>query len=153
MITGKQVGGSYILAISVRESRLLEVGSLGQIIFKPGWYLYVGSALPGIKPRIRRHINKKKTPHWHVDYLSNAFTIKYVALFVTDQRMECLIVENLKKVLIPIPRFGSSDCECGSHLFYAENEEKMRESIEQTFSAVKPDAKLMNDADIRRYLR
>ena len=97
MIVPSRAPGSYVLVINLRQSSTLEIGSLGQIEFEPGWYFYVGSVISGLKARIRRHFNRKKLPHWHIDYLTNKFSIKNVVLFISDKRLECGIASNLKK--------------------------------------------------------
>ena len=48
MILPKSVRGSYVLVIHVAEALESEVGSLGELSFRPGWYLYVGSAMAGL---------------------------------------------------------------------------------------------------------
>jgi hypothetical protein len=52
--------GSYLLIIRLNEEKKLKVGALGTIDFKPGYYIYVGSAMNGLIPRIRRHFKKEK---------------------------------------------------------------------------------------------
>ena len=101
----------------------VRVGALGEIAFQPGWHMYVGSALGsgGLK-RLERHIslarNRDKRPKWHVDYLltSPLFSLVYAVYDVPSERLECRLAHELGDV--GVPRFGSSDCDCSSHLFY-----------------------------------
>lgn len=99
------------------------VGALGEIAFRKGWHVYVGSALgSGGLTRLERHValsrEKNKKPKWHVDYLStnHRFTLRYTVHAVTEERFECRLAGALGKP--GIPGFGSSDCDCPSHLFY-----------------------------------
>ena len=101
----------------------VRVGALGEIHFPPGWHCYVGSALGsgGLK-RLERHIslarNRDKRPKWHVDYLltSPSFSLACAVYAVTSNRMECTLAHELGDG--SVRGFGSSDCDCASHLFY-----------------------------------
>jgi Uri superfamily endonuclease len=65
--------GSYCLCIKVSESAKIMVGALDMIDFCKGYYVYIGSALNGLKHRINRHVKTSKGEykaiHWHIDYL------------------------------------------------------------------------------------
>ncbi|MCK9578903.1 MAG: DUF123 domain-containing protein [Methanoregula sp.] len=110
------------------------VGALGDIAFKKGWHIYIGSALGsgGLK-RLDRHIAlshlKDKRPKWHVDYLltNDAFPLRYAVYAVTPLRLECLLASALGGDCVA--GFGCSDCTCSSHMFYRETdpEEEIRE--------------------------
>jgi len=101
----------------------IRIGALGEIAFRPGWHCYVGSALGsgGLK-RLERHIHlaalQDKRPKWHVDYLhtSSCFSLVYAVYAVTNDRLECRLAHELDTG--GIPKFGCSDCDCTSHLFY-----------------------------------
>lgn len=110
---------TYLLAIALDRDIKTYVGSLGDLYFKKGAYLYVGSAKRGLKARIERHLVKKKKLFWHIDYLLflNATTIRQV--WITDNDKECAMAQLLgKKGYKVIDRFGSSDCNCRGHLFF-----------------------------------
>jgi Uri superfamily endonuclease len=99
------------------------VGALGEIAFRKGRHVYVGSALgSGGLARLERHValsrEKNKKPKWHVDYLStdSRFALRYTVHAVTEERFECRLADSLGEP--GIPGFGSSDCDCLSHLFY-----------------------------------
>jgi len=101
----------------------VRVGALGEIAFRKGWHIYVGSALgSGGLARLERHIalshNKDKRPTWHVDNLSTspAFSLRYTVHAQTEVRLECRLAGALGNE--NVPGFGSSDCDCASHLFY-----------------------------------
>ena len=122
--------GTYILVIFIDEDIKVAIGSLGIILFKKGYYFYVGSAMGAsgsttLINRVKRHIlppEKKKT-HWHIDYLlqENPLLIK-IYLIPSSQRLECIIAQELLSISDGfIENFGSSDCNCVSHLVYLKN--------------------------------
>jgi len=49
------------------------IKSLGEILFEPGLWVYVGSAMgsgsTSLENRLGRHFRKEKTIYWHIDYL------------------------------------------------------------------------------------
>jgi Uri superfamily endonuclease len=64
--------GTYLLLLRLPQPTTLAVGRLGALALPAGWYVYVGSALGGLGPRLRRHLRVAKPPHWHVDSLRAA---------------------------------------------------------------------------------
>jgi len=110
---------NYILRIALDKDVQTKIGSLGRINFKRGDYLYVGSAKKNFKPRIERHLVKKKKIFWHIDYLLSLNGAKIKQIWTTNKDKECKIAEFLyNKGYSFIDRFGSSDCNCPSHLFF-----------------------------------
>jgi len=112
--------GSYLIALELPDEIQVEVGSLGTVYFKAGWYVYSGSAQKNLSQRIARHLRHvRKQPHWHLDYLT-AHAGKIVGLPIASyDNLECELAVALKRIGgKPVPRFGSSDCGCESHLFY-----------------------------------
>jgi len=112
--------GSYLIILEIPNVIQIDVGSLGSLSFKAGWYVYSGSAMKNLSQRIARHLRyKRKQHHWHLDYLT-AHAGKIVGLPIASyENLECELADALKKIRgEPVPRFGSSDCSCGSHLFY-----------------------------------
>ena len=114
--------GIYCLAFE-NPACQVRVGARGEITFRKGWHVYVGSALgSGGLARLERHVvlsqKKDKKPKWHVDYLStdSRFTLRYTVHAVTEERFECRLADALGAP--GIPGFGCSDCTCPSHLFY-----------------------------------
>jgi Uri superfamily endonuclease len=61
--------GSYIILIELKQDAKIRIGKIGDIFFKKGHYLYIGSALNGLELRITRHFRDDKKIHWHIDYL------------------------------------------------------------------------------------
>lgn len=114
-------GGSYILLISLKKGSRIEVGKLGSFMFPQGYYTYVGSAMSGIGRRVLRHKSKNKKLHWHIDYLLKKSKILDVIEMPSRERMECKInkkIQILPEAKIVSKGFGSSDCNCESHLTY-----------------------------------
>lgn len=114
--------GAYCLIIEVPQERMISVGSLGSHLFQRGIYVYAGSALAGVEPRVGRHKSQTKRRRWHIDYLLTSSDILATVAIPGDRKeVECDIVQALmrsEEVSIPVPRFGSSDCKCESHLLY-----------------------------------
>ncbi len=121
--------GSYILLLELPEGNNIAVGRLGVLEFPPGFYAYVGSALGGLEARVGRHLRKDKRLHWHIDYLLCRANISEAILLPGEQRLECSLAQALARRFSFIPRFGSSDCQCQSHLFFEEDEERLRTGI------------------------
>ncbi|MCG7920659.1 MAG: GIY-YIG nuclease family protein [Candidatus Thiodiazotropha lotti] len=109
----------------------IQVGRLGLCDFVRGWYLYVGSAFGpgGVAARCAHHRRISLRPRWHIDYLRAATNLRQIWYSNDPRRREHQWAALLGEPLglgQPIGGFGSSDCDCGSHLF---------------ISAVKPDWK------------
>ncbi|WP_226004319.1 GIY-YIG nuclease family protein [Natrinema salinisoli] len=112
--------GTYVLVIGVTEATTIEVGALGDREFTAGTYAYVGSAFGrGGFSRIDRHrelaAGDRETRHWHIDYLlGDSGTRLETAITFPDADRECELAGSLPGT--PVPDFGASDCDCGSHL-------------------------------------
>ena len=125
------MSGSYILVILIQNESTFNIGSLGSIDFKKGYYLYVGSAMgkkgsTTLINRAKRHVlppNKKKK-HWHIDYLleNESTSLIKLLLIPSINKIECLVSNELLEHCDGfIENFGSSDCSCKSHLYYFSN--------------------------------
>ncbi|MCS7279226.1 MAG: DNA/RNA nuclease SfsA [Thermodesulfobacteriaceae bacterium] len=112
--------GAYLLLIELKEAQRIKVGGLGEIDFAKGFYVYVGSAKKNLTKRIERHIRKNKTKYWHVDYLlEKGKGCREISFRTSKQNLECFLAKELSKIAESfISKFGSSDCECASHLYY-----------------------------------
>ena len=110
--------GTYLLLINLNENKSINIGKLGEIFFKKGNYIYVGSALNGLEQRINRHRRKEKRLHWHIDYLLRFGKITKIYYKRGEIREECDFARFFSERLTPIIGFGCSDCNCKSHLFY-----------------------------------
>jgi sugar fermentation stimulation protein A len=112
--------GIYMVVVKLEENKTIKTGKLKYSEYKSGYYVYAGSAKSHLSKRIKRHRNtKKKTFHWHIDYLTAAAQeIKTFAIY-TDRFYECDIANGLIEIGgTRIPDFGSSDCNCSSHLYF-----------------------------------
>jgi len=115
--------GAYCLCIDVSADIEVRVGSLGLIAFPPGGYVYVGSALNSLEPRITRHMKtsegKHHVTHWHIDYLLREPAVTLESIYYTESgvRMECLLAARVADYGGPVEGFGCSDCKCRSHLY------------------------------------
>jgi len=65
----KKSEATYILVINISEDLEIKIGQLGEVFFKEGDYIYIGSAKACLDARLRRHLRKDKKTYWHIDYL------------------------------------------------------------------------------------
>lgn len=123
--------GTYLLLLRLEEDREIEVGRLGKLFFPWGYYLYVGSARGpgGLRARLARHCRREKQPRWHIDYLRYHAHLVEIWTIESDEPLECLWARQLGQLSSarPIPRFGSSDCRCPSHLFHLKEKPSHRQ--------------------------
>ncbi|MFA6563316.1 MAG: GIY-YIG nuclease family protein [Verrucomicrobiia bacterium] len=113
--------GVYQLWIELPKLTRLTVGKLGTFDFPSGVYVYTGSALGGLEQRLARHQRQRKKMHWHIDYLLRHARIVRITTRVTRRRLECswnTQTLRLAGARVVAPRFGSSDCDCATHLVY-----------------------------------
>ena len=112
--------GSYLLLIKLQKKSALRAGRLPKSVFPAGYYLYVGSAMRGLSSRLARHRQKNKKIHWHIDYLTAEASHVLPIPIRSSERQECEIAGALSSIMQSGPReFGSSDCECITHLFFS----------------------------------
>jgi Uri superfamily endonuclease len=111
--------GIYVLIIQVGEDTDVNVGAIGRLTFKKGLYAYVGSAQNNLEQRVKRHLGKEKRRFWHIDYFLDNGATKVVGVFhkQADKTEECAIAKVIGERGEPMDGFGSSDCNCKSHLF------------------------------------
>lgn len=111
-------GGSYILIMRLDSDRLIEVGDLGGILFRRGYYLYVGSVKAGMSRRIDRHLRRRKNVDGHVDCLRNGADGIRALPVRSCESLECTLAGTLGTLSEwSVPGFGCADCACESHLF------------------------------------
>jgi Uri superfamily endonuclease len=128
--------GSYVLLLRLAPGRSIKAGCRRESYFPAGDYAYVGSAMGGLKPRIKRHLARDKKMRWHIDYLRKEAAVSGVIVCESEARTECAIARGLARRLQGIPGFGASDCKCPSHLFFATDERQMRTLVLKTLSAL-----------------
>jgi sugar fermentation stimulation protein A len=110
--------GSYILILRLPARKNIEIGKLGRLQFKAGYYLYAGSAQKSLTQRLERHRRERKNLFWHVDYLRAQAEFHWALPIRTGDDLECELASALRKIAgWEVPGFGSSDCSCDSHLF------------------------------------
>ncbi|MFC1803941.1 DUF123 domain-containing protein [Thermoproteota archaeon] len=115
--------GTYCLCINNKSDKILKIGALGEIFFPVGNYIYVGSALNSLVPRLKRHQKTSNgthhITHWHIDYFLHEKDVEIQSIYVieNDDHLECDIVSQVSSYGGPVPRFGCSDCKCSSHLY------------------------------------
>lgn len=121
--------GVYVLILKLDQDSDIQIGKLGKLHFRKGFYAYIGSALgTGGFKRVERHFNvatgKNPTRKWHIDYILPKSKIIHAILLPTENAIECKLARRLRKIsgISIISGFGCTDCACETHLFYAENE-------------------------------
>lgn len=122
--------GIYCLKLYCKNPCRIKVGSLGELFFRKGNYIYVGSALNSLEQRITRHLSKDKSIYWHIDYIldNKNVGINRIYILKTSAKKECNIAKLVGESGEPVQKFGSSDCNCVSHLlFWPDNRIKIAE--------------------------
>ena len=110
--------GSYLLILNLKRNRKIDVGKLGKVLFRKGFYVYVGSAMANLSKRMERHRHLRKRHHWHIDELRAVAEFHSVLAIRSSQRLECKVAKGMSEIAEwSVPRFGSTDCSCDTHLF------------------------------------
>jgi len=110
--------GSYLLLLELGETEEIETGGLGRVRYPRGFYVYVGSAMANLTARIERHRRRRKRFHWHVDHLRDRATFVDALPIRAADRLECELAAAVRELAgWSVAGFGSSDCDCASHLF------------------------------------
>jgi len=123
--------GTYVLILQSSEQKTICVGALGELCLRVGFYAYVGSAFGpgGLRARVKRHLSSAKAIHWHIDHLTSILPIAAVWYTNSNERLEhtwASYLGSLEGAEVVLQRFGSSDCNCKTHLFYFQNEPDVR---------------------------
>lgn len=126
-------GGTYTILVELVDPVTLSVGALGDHRLPAGWYAYTGRAFgAGGFSRIDRHyelaVGDRTVRHWHVDYLlcHPAAEIRG-DVRSPDADVECAVARALPAATID--GFGSSDCDCTTHLAYDEDGVRLRTAV------------------------
>jgi sugar fermentation stimulation protein A len=110
--------GSYLLILNLKRNRKIDVGKLGKVHFRKGFYLYVGSAMVNLSKRMERHRHLRKRHHWHIDQLRAEAEFHSVLAIRSSERLECEAAKAMSKIAEwSVSGFGSTDCSCDTHLF------------------------------------
>ena len=128
-------GGTYTLLIERTDGGRIDVGALGSLPFPEGWYAYTGSALgSGGFSRVDRHervaAGEHDVRHWHVDYLLGASdtNLDHVVRSAGVD-IECAVAEDVAGSRVEA--FGSSDCDCESHLAFHPDRTTLLDSVDR----------------------
>ncbi|WP_319477507.1 DNA/RNA nuclease SfsA [Marispirochaeta aestuarii] len=115
----KEDSGVYLLSVRLDYPRTLEIGALGKLKFEKGTYVYTGSARKNLEQRTARHLRRRKRLHWHIDYLvKEADYLEVFPVRSTKTDLECRLARDVAQIAeSSITGFGSSDCQCPSHLY------------------------------------
>ena len=108
--------GSYILILKLRKE--LKVRKPKELTLKPGYYVYIGSAMNSLTGRIKRHLLKEKKIHWHIDQLTTQAKVIGVYAFV-GVKIEEKLSKFFETHLEGIKGFGNSDLKTTANLFYS----------------------------------
>jgi len=114
--------GVYTIVVASLVEEEMDVGSLGPVKMKRGFYAYTGSGLGrgalGLRGRVLRHLSKRKKLRWHIDYLTSSSSSVVVGVVASpaEKRLECAIASAINSIAEPVEGFGCSDCGCRSHL-------------------------------------
>jgi len=115
--------GTYAIIFRCTGSKRIVVSRLGPCEFGDGYYVYVGSAFGpgGVRARVLRHHQGEKVRHWHIDYLRHRMHFIEAWYSHDLERREHLWASVMSRLNFAqhLKGFGSSDCGCFSHLFYA----------------------------------
>jgi sugar fermentation stimulation protein A len=110
--------GSYLLILHLKRRGNIQIGRLGSVSFRKGFYIYVGSAMANLSKRMERHRRIRKQHHWHIDDLRSVAEFHAVSAIRSSTRLECEIAEAFSEIAEwTIDGFGSTDCSCKTHLF------------------------------------
>ena len=116
-----QKAGIYNLIIQLYKDKEIKIGRLGTFVFPKGFYVYTGSAQNGLEKRINRHLSSNKKFHWHIDYLLSYTKIVQVLRYAGVKKDECklnYLIAKSSGAAPAVDKFGSSDCNCVTHLYY-----------------------------------
>jgi Uri superfamily endonuclease len=130
--------GTYALFLDCPETREVEVGRLGRIIFEAGTYIYVGSAFGpgGVEARVGRHLRQQKRSHWHIDYVKHLMHAHRAVITHDAQHWEHVWagLVSQQEGAWTVEGFGCSDCRCPSHLYYWVDSPPRPDSLAETLS-------------------
>ncbi|HPJ30201.1 MAG TPA: GIY-YIG nuclease family protein [Methanothrix sp.] len=126
--------GIYTLVLRLEADRVVEVGSLGPVLFSAGYYAYTGSARgPGGLSRVKRHMRvmegRNPARRWHIDYLLPHAALVEVVATRTEEDLECPIARLIGERLSAVRHFGCTDCRCSSHLHFSRDREEILSAV------------------------
>jgi sugar fermentation stimulation protein A len=124
--------GSYLLILNLKRNRKIDVGKLGEVHFRKGFYIYVGSAMANLSKRMERHRRLRKQRHWHIDELRAIAEFHSILAIRASDRLECEVAKAMSQIAEwSVPKFGSTDCSCETHLFGISNDPIQSEDFQK----------------------
>jgi Uri superfamily endonuclease len=105
------------------------------------WLVFQLEYTYSVEARVKRHLNKKKTLRWHIDYLTSSEDVEpiYAVVLPLTRNYECRIAKILQENdSISINNFGASDCRCKSHLYNIKSPSRLIMKIKRTLNLKKP---------------
>ncbi|NJE48150.1 DUF123 domain-containing protein [Thermococcus sp. 9N3] len=113
--------GSYFLVIRLEEGeRIRTKGKSFEL--KPGYYVYVGSAMNSLEKRVARHFRREKRLHWHIDYLLKEAELLRAYLIPSEVKLEEKLSREVSKFGEPVLGFGAGDVRVSTNLYRFEDE-------------------------------
>ncbi len=117
--------GTYALVFSSVAKTVVQIGKLGEIRLRPGWYVYVGSALAaktGVLRRVTRHADPTRPKKWNVDYVKPHLRLLEIWYTHDPVRRECqwaVAVGAGRGAQVHLAQIGARDCKkCATHFYY-----------------------------------
>jgi len=149
--------GTYALLLRCTRPGTVAVGSLADMSFEPGLYLYLGSAFGpgGLRARLARHAARHKVKRWHIDYVRPRMSLASAWFSTSTLRLEhtwAAAALALATGATPLARFGASDCRCQSHFVFFPDCASSSRSIAQSLVLGTPDTLSYVDAAALRAL-
>jgi sugar fermentation stimulation protein A len=90
--------GSYLLILNLKRNKKIDIGTLGIVTYKKGFYVYVGSAMANLSKRMERHRHLRKQHHWHIDDLRDEAEFHSVLAIRSSTRLECGIAKAMSDI-------------------------------------------------------
>ncbi len=113
--------GSYLLVIRLEEGKRIRTkGKAFEL--KPGYYVYVGSAMNSLEKRVARHFRREKRLHWHIDYLLKEAELLRAYLIPSGVKLEEKLSREVSKFGEPVPGFGAGDVRVSTNLYRFDDE-------------------------------
>jgi len=127
--------GAYALILFSSKEGLVQIGKLGPLKLRRGFFVYVGSALGpgGVRARLEHHRAVSPRPHWHIDYLRPHTRLDRIWCSygrVCREHRWARVISRLRGASVPLAGFGSSDCRCKTHLFFFTRRPSFREFVD-----------------------
>jgi Uri superfamily endonuclease len=133
--------GTYVLLMTLPETRTVEVGRLGPVRFEAGLWAYVGSARGpgGLAARLGRHAAGTGRKRWHLDWLRPHVEVVGALVREGREKIECEWAAWVADRAVEcVTGFGSSDCRCAGHLFRIEEEWFAEAAVRELGARIEP---------------